>query len=273
MAAVRIVHFTDPACPFAFSAEPVRQRLRWHYGEQLAWEHRMIVLSEDPDEPERLAEGAPGLQRRYGMPIDPSPYPGPVISEPACRRVVAARLNAPGAEERLLRELRVRGMAGGILADPALLDAAAEAAGLDPSLVASWAESEEVELALQEDIRLARSPSAVARALDHKLSGAPGARRYPAPSYELSHGDRALSIPGFNPIEVYEAAIANLAPELDRRPPPESVEELLAWAGEPLATAEITLVCQLDPAEARSALSRVARPISAGAEFYWVLAA
>jgi hypothetical protein len=24
---------TDPACPFAFSAEPSRWRLRWHYGE------------------------------------------------------------------------------------------------------------------------------------------------------------------------------------------------------------------------------------------------
>ncbi|MGI8421524.1 MAG: DsbA family protein [Gaiellaceae bacterium] len=270
---LRIVHFTDPACPFAFSAEPVRRRLRWHYGEQLAWEHRMIVLSEDPAEPTRLAEGAPGLQRRYGMPIDPSPYPGPVISEPACRAVVAARLNAPETEERLLRELRVRGMAGGILDDPALLAAAAEAAGLDPALVSAWAESEEVEHALQEDIRLARSPSAAARALDHKLSGAPGARRYPAPSYELSRsdGDGAMSIPGFNPVETYEAAIANLAPELERRPKPESVEELLAWAGEPLATAEIALVAQLDPVEARNALSKVARAIPAGAEVYWSL--
>ena len=31
--------FTDPACPFAFSAEPVRRRLRWHYGDQLALDH------------------------------------------------------------------------------------------------------------------------------------------------------------------------------------------------------------------------------------------
>ena len=29
--------FTDPACPFAFSAEPARRRLRWHYGDQLRW--------------------------------------------------------------------------------------------------------------------------------------------------------------------------------------------------------------------------------------------
>jgi predicted DsbA family dithiol-disulfide isomerase len=47
---IEIVHYTDPACPWAFSAEPVRLRLLWHYGDALAWRHRMIVLSEDPEE-------------------------------------------------------------------------------------------------------------------------------------------------------------------------------------------------------------------------------
>ena len=37
MSQVSIELFTDPACPFAFSAEPVRQRLRWHYGDGLRW--------------------------------------------------------------------------------------------------------------------------------------------------------------------------------------------------------------------------------------------
>ena len=105
--------FTDPACPFAFSAEPIRWRLRWHYGDQLSWRLRMIVLTLEPGEAEKLAEGAPTLQRRYGMPIDPAPYPRPASSEPACRAVVAARLNAPAAEEALLRRLRVRSWPAG----------------------------------------------------------------------------------------------------------------------------------------------------------------
>jgi len=46
--------FTDPACPFAFSAEPVRQRLRWHYGDQLRWMSRMIVLTREPGEADKL---------------------------------------------------------------------------------------------------------------------------------------------------------------------------------------------------------------------------
>src|SRR4051812_34878305 len=105
--ALDVIHFTDPACPFAFSAEPVRTRLRWLYGDQLRWHTRMIVLTLEAGEAEKLAEGAPTLQGLYGMPIDPAPYPRPASSEPACRAVVAARVRAPRLEEPLLRRLRV----------------------------------------------------------------------------------------------------------------------------------------------------------------------
>jgi 2-hydroxychromene-2-carboxylate isomerase len=268
---LEITLFTDPACPFAFSAEPVRQRLRWHYGDQLEWALRMIVLTLEPGEAEKLAEGAPGLQRRYGMPIDPAPYARPVSSEPACRAVVAARLHAPEAEAPLLRRLRVRTMAGGLLDDPALLAAAARDVGLDPAELERWCATDAVRDALQADIDAARSPSPAARALDHKLGGPPEQRRYTAPSYEIARDGAAISVPGYNPVEAHEAAIAGLAPELVRRPKPATVEELLAWADEPLATAEVIAVTQLDAAVARAALSRVAHPIPAGADCYWTL--
>jgi predicted DsbA family dithiol-disulfide isomerase len=270
---LEVTHYTDPACPFAFSAEPTRLRLRWHYGDQLIWRTRMIVLTLEPGEAERLAEGAPGLQRRYGMPIDPAPYPRTASSEPACRAVVAARLNAPERAEPLLRRLRVRTMVGGLLDDPDLIASAACDVGLDPARLAEWCESAAVGAELQADIAAARAPSAAARALDHKLGGPREQRRYTAPSYELVRdpGGAPVTVPGFNPVEVYEAAIANLAPELTRRPKPQTVLELLAWAGEPLATAEVAAVTQLDPIAARAALSRVAQPLAAGADFYWTL--
>jgi 2-hydroxychromene-2-carboxylate isomerase len=266
---VEITHFTDPACPFAFSAEPVRFRLRWHYGDQLTWKTRMIVLTLEPGESERLAEGAPNLQRRYGMPIDPAPYPRPASSEPACRAVVATRLNGPAATEPLLRRLRVRVMAGGLLDDPALIVAAARDAGLDPAELERWCATEEVDRALEADIDAARTPAPAARALDHKLGGPRSQRRYTAPSYELRREGSLTVIPGFNPVEAYETAIANLAPELVRRPRTKDVGEILAWAGEPLATAEVALIAQLDPRDARAELSKIATPIAAGADFYW----
>jgi 2-hydroxychromene-2-carboxylate isomerase len=267
---VEVTLFTDPACPFAFSAEPQRRRLQWHYGDGLAWRHVMIHLTLEEGEAEKLAGGAPGLQATYGMPIDPAPLPRPADSGPACRAVVAARLHAPQAEALLLRRLRVRCMAGGLLDDPALLDAAARDAGLDPAQLQAWAAGDDVAAAFGQDVREARSPSPAARALDHKLGGPAHERRYTAPSMELRAGERTASVPGFNPVEAYEAAIASLDPGLARRPAPSSVEKLLAWADDPLATAEVALLLRVDAQAARAALARAgARAIPAGADFYW----
>ena len=251
----------------------MRLRLRWHYGEQLRWTTRMIVLTLEAGEAEKLAEGAGYLQPQYGMPIDSAPYSRPASSEPACRAVVAARLHAPELQEPLLRRLRVRVMLGGLLDDPELIAAAARDVGLDPQQLRDWCARDEVEAALQADIAAARNPVPSARALNHKLGGPGEERRYTAPSYEITSADgtEVIAVPGFNPAEVYETAIANLAPELERRPKPASVEELLAWAGEPLATAEVSLVTQLSPSKTRVALSRVARAHPAGADLYWTL--
>jgi predicted DsbA family dithiol-disulfide isomerase len=257
--------FTDPACPFAFSAEPVRQRLRWHYGDGLRWTARMIVLTREPGEAEKLAEGAPGLQRRHGMPIDPAPYARAASSEPACRAVVATRRHAPERAPALLRRLQVRVMRGGLLDDPALIAAAARDAGVDPAALAAWCASALVADDLEADAAAARRPSPAARALDHELGGPPGGRRYTAPTYVIG----GVTVPGFNPVEAYEAAIANRAPSLPRRPRPPSVEALLAWADEPLATAEVALVMQTDLAQARAALRPVAHWHPAGADGYW----
>jgi 2-hydroxychromene-2-carboxylate isomerase len=270
--ALAITHFTDPACPFAFSAEPQRLRLRWHYGDGLEWGTRMIVLTREKGEAEKLAEGAPGLQRKFGMPIEPSPYSRPASSEPACRAVVAARLNAPEGEDALLRALRVRAMAGGLLDDPGLIDAAAGDAGIDPGELAGWVAGEETGDALEADAAAARSPAPAARALDHKLSGPAGERRYSTPSYEIRDADGTLIVvPGFTPVEAYEVAIANLAPDLERRLVPDDVGKLLDWAPYPLATAEVMAITGLGEAHARPALARVAEAIPTGADFYWRL--
>jgi predicted DsbA family dithiol-disulfide isomerase len=267
---LQITLFTDPACPFAFSAEPVRLALRWRYGDALDWRLRMIVLTLEPGEDEKLAQGAPGLQRRYGMPIAPHPYPRSFSSEPACRAVVAIReyCGERGAA-LVLRALRVRAMAGGLLDDEQLIRSAGTEAGVYPSDLRHWMASAGTETALRADIAAARHPSPGARALDHKLGGPPEQRRYTAPSYELSNGERSISVPGFNPAEVYETAIANLAPDARRRDPPADVSELLNWADVPLATAEVVEIMQRSAQEVRDALAQVATPRPAGADMYW----
>ena len=66
-----------------------------------------------------------------------------------------------------------------------------------------------------------------------------------------------------------EAAIANLAPELARRLDPVSVEEVLTWAGIPLATAEVAAVCDREPPDVRGELARVASFQPVGVDGYW----
>jgi predicted DsbA family dithiol-disulfide isomerase len=279
---VHVREFTDPACPFAFSAEPALWRLRWLFGDGLTWELRMVVLSESPDEylakgftPERLSDGLKTLQGKHGMPIDWRLRPRMFATEPACRAVVATRLHSPADEWRILRALRVRHMAGEMLDDQATIDAAARDAGVDPHDLARWLEDPAVAEALREDKIAARRPSSASLAQVHKLaSTGDGGSRYTCPSLEFTGPDgRRIDVPGFQPVEVYEAAIANLSPDLPRRPAPESVEDLLEWAQVPLATVEVAAVMGIEPSDARAELARVAREDPVGPDGYWSLPA
>jgi predicted DsbA family dithiol-disulfide isomerase len=272
--ALTIREFTDPACPFAFSAEPARLRLTWLFGDQIEWQPRMVALSQSPDDyiakgftPEKQVAALEMIQRKYGMPIDTSRRPRMMATVHACRAVVAARLHAePGQDRALLRRLRIHAMAGELIDEPGVIARCAREAGIEPMMVfRAAADDPAVEVALQEDMAAARAPSAPSLALDHKLSadGQLGFR-YTCPSYEIERtggdglGWPRFDVPGFQPVEVYEAAIANLAPELERRPVPESVAEVLEWAGEPLAAAEVAAIREIDLAEADEQLAQVA---------------
>ena len=278
---IRISHFTDPACPFDFSAEPQKWRLKWLFGDQIEWRLHLVVLSQSPEEytdkgftPEVQSRALGVLQRRWHMPIDSSPRPRMSATVHACRAVVAARVHGPeGANEALLRRLRIRTMAGDLLDEPRTIALAAVEAGIDPGELREWVADPAVEDELRFDMTAARLPSRAALALDHKLAPAGmglDGRRYTCPSYEIEGPDgQRFDAPGFQPVEVYEAAIANLAPRLERRPEPESPEEVLEWAGEPLATAEVAAVCGSSIEDIQPELEQLADPMPVGPEAYW----
>jgi hypothetical protein len=205
------------------------------------------------------------------MPMDTTPRSRMAATEPACRAVVAARLHAPDAEDGLLRAFRVRHFAGDLLDDPQTVRGAAGDARLDPAQLESWMGEDEVQRVLAEDRALAREPSAAARVLDHKLADWSGGRRYTCPSYEIareSDGVR-VAVPGFQPFAAYDVVLANLVPGSERRDPPQAVLEVLEWAGEPLATREVAVVCDISHDEAREALGRVAVERHLGFDGLW----
>jgi predicted DsbA family dithiol-disulfide isomerase len=279
VAPVTITEFTDPGCPWAYSAEPARLRIKWLYGEHIEWHLRLVGLADSPDQyvsqgftPERQARAHADFAERYGMPFELTPRPRMSATVPACRAVVATRLHAPEREWPLLRALRVRAFAGSLLDEPATIEAAAGDAGIEAADLAAWLEDPATDAALAEDMRLSRHPSAAALALDHKLAGWSGGRRYTCPSYEVSEsGGSELSAPGFQPAAVYEALIANVAPGLARRPPPEDVRELLEWCEAPPSSAEVAEVLGIPIEQARAQLREVATLDPVGADGFWRL--
>jgi hypothetical protein len=80
-----------------------------------------------------------------------------------------------------------------------------------------------------------------------------------------------IAVPGFQPFAVYDVVTANLVPGVDRRPEPDSVEDVLRWTGTPLATKEVAVVCGIDFAAAREQLGRVAAEQHVGADGFWSL--
>ena len=281
MADVRITEFTDPGCPWAFSAEPFRRRLDWLYGDRVEWLPRMVVLAEAPEEYEAKGFDVAKQSRSFrkiaydhGMPIDTRERPRMSATAPACLAVAATRVHRPEKAQSLLRCLRVHHFSGQLLDEQATIDSAARDAGLDVAELAEWMRDPAGEEAMREDMALARRPSPAARVLDARLANWSGGRRYTCPSYEITRlsDGVTIAVPGFQPFAAYDVVFANLVPGVDRRGAPGSVEEVLAWAGTPLATAEVATVCEISREEAREALGRVAAERHVGADGFWTLA-
>ena len=110
---MQVIHYTDPGCPYAFSAEPTRLLLDWHYGDQLEWRTVLIVLSSTVEQleakgftPAKLAAYWSKLQREHGMPISGAERERLGVTRPACLAIAAARLHQPDAADALRRRRR-----------------------------------------------------------------------------------------------------------------------------------------------------------------------
>jgi predicted DsbA family dithiol-disulfide isomerase len=280
MAELTITEYTDPGCPFAWSAEPARWRLQWLYGDQLDWEVRMVGLAEDGSVYEdkgftaqRMSDSFRHLGALHHMPMDTALRPRMAGTVPACRAVVAVRRHRPELEWPMLRALRVLHFAGHLLDEPSTLAAAAERVGIEPAELEAWLAEPETEELLRQDMAQSRNPSAGALALSHKLARTETGHRYTCPSYEVTRDSdgASLSVPGFQPVAAYEVAVANLAPDASRREDPDDVREVLEWAGEPLATIEVATICATDLTDARERLGRVADEAHLGFDGLWHL--
>jgi protein-disulfide isomerase-like protein with CxxC motif len=257
MPRVSVTHFTDPGCPWAWSASPHLAALQWRYGDQLEWRHVMIGLTEHASQyeargytPLMMARGQVRF-RRFGMPFAPEPKDRVAGTSRGCRAVVAARLQAPERELAVLRALQfMQFTTTGVLdRDADLLEALRGVPGIDAEAVVAAIDSAEVLEAYEADRAEARTAAGGATEAQGKTASSDGPVRYTAPSliFRLTGDGRAdgptsLEAGGFQSLMVYDAMLANLDPTLERRDPPQDVAEVLAAFPDGLTTAEVAAV-------------------------------
>jgi protein-disulfide isomerase-like protein with CxxC motif len=248
---IDVTHFTDPGCPWAYSASPALATLRWRYGDQLDWTLVTIGLAEDSElyakrgyTPLRSAIGYTTF-RRYGMPFVVTPKTRLSATSPACRAIVATRLTAPALEYAAFRALQfAQFTTTGPFEDADTLRTALRGVdGLDADAVVAAIDDPEVREAYEADRARARTAAGSPTEFQGRAFNSDGAVRYTAPSLIFATEDgRSLEAGGFQPLEAYDVVVANLDATLTRRPPAEDPVEVLAAFAYPLATAEIAAI-------------------------------
>jgi 2-hydroxychromene-2-carboxylate isomerase len=249
---IRVTHFSDPGCPWAYSAAPAHAVLRWRFGDQLEWRLVTIGLTEQADQYVRRGYTPGGSARGYlrfrrrGMPFATQPRARVAATGLACRAIVATRLRSPEHEDAVFRALQFGWFTTPlVLDDPDDLAVALERVeGLDVEAIVGATESPEVEEAYQADRAEARSAAGTPTEAQGKTAQTDGPVRYTAPSliFERPSDGSRLEAGGFQPAEAYDVVLANLDPGLERTPPPEDPLEVLSQFPYGLTTYEVAAV-------------------------------
>jgi 2-hydroxychromene-2-carboxylate isomerase len=239
--------YSDAACPWAYSESPALHVMRWRYGDQLDWRLVLIGLTESAEQyvargytPLRGAHGQLRF-RRYGMPFSPQPKARVAATARACRAAVSARLLDPASEWRVFRAFQLANFTTPLLLDDEeqLRGVLRGLQGVDADAILARLDDPQVSEAYERDRAEARTAAGSAAELQGKAASSDGPVRYTAPSLALARNGLSLMAGGFQPVEAYDALVANLDPTLERRPPPDTPAPLLEHFTDGLTTQEV----------------------------------
>ena len=246
---ILVTHYTDPGCPWAYSAEPFIRALEWRYGDGLEWRVAMIGLAEDVRRyvdlgytGEKMTQWHIDYRDRFGMPFSTAPRERAAATGLACRLVVSARRQGHEAADAVLRAFRFSWFTDPRPHDSLeVLEPLVRAVpGIDADAVLAGLDDPAVEEAYVADKRLSRTilPPASAQG---KTANSDGEERYTAPSLTFELGDELLVAAGWQPLAAYDVCIANLDPSLPQRGP-EGPERTLPHFPRGLTTYELALL-------------------------------
>ncbi len=164
---------------------------------------------------------------------------------------MATRQQAPELEHEVFRALQF-----GWFTTPLVMEdhddlavALSRVDGLDVDAIVGAIGSDEVEAAYQADRAEARTAEGTPTEAQGKAARTDGEVRYTAPSLIFEHEGRRLEAGGFQHIEAYDVVLANLAPRLERTPPPQDPLEALEAFEYGLTTYEVAAVMNQDKNE------------------------
>src|SRR5215213_2719564 len=169
VSSLQVTHFSDPGCPWAWSASPALAALKWRYGDQLEWRHVMIGLTETGSvcEPREKVHG----------------------TWPMCRVVVATRRLQPEQEYAVFRALQFAQFTSTAFLedDRQLRDAIGWLPDVDADRIIAAAHDPETEALFEQDRDEARTAAGGATEFQGKSANTDGRVRYTAPSLKLSN--------------------------------------------------------------------------------------
>jgi protein-disulfide isomerase-like protein with CxxC motif len=251
VAVIEATLYTDPGCPWAYSANPALRVLEWRFRDQLSWRLVMIGLREEASEaavrtfdPDRALARWHVFGERYGMPFATGPKERPSGTGRGCRAVVAAGMLVPGSERSVLRALQIAYFAGSLYLDDAesIRDALQEVSDVDADRLATRIDAPEVVAEYDRQRAEVRSAAGSPAHAQDKTAVSDGLVRFTAPSVAFRRNEQTAVAGGWQPLLTYDTLLANFAPELERRPPAESPTPLLDFFAHGLTTAEIALL-------------------------------
>ena len=252
---LQVTHFSDPGCPWAWSASPAIAALRWRYGDQLDWRLVMIGLTENGAVYEKRGY-TPGSQargyrkfRHRGMPFATEPRERIHGTWPMCRVVVATRRLAPEQRVRRLPRAAVRAVHEHARSSRTRTSCATRSPGSPastPTRSSPPPPTPRPSALFEQDRDEARTAEGGPTEFQGKSANTDGRVRFTAPSLRFSNGETTLEAGGFQSFEAYDVWSRTSTRSLERRAPAEDAAEILPEFPDGLTTAEVAQIMAED---------------------------
>jgi predicted DsbA family dithiol-disulfide isomerase len=243
-APLKVLEFTDPACPWAWGSEPKFRWLRSAIGDQADWRRVFGVLFDDAEDdpaPDPAAEAAwyqkfiDDVCRHTGAPAARRLEWVCLTSWPASLASVAALRQGEVVADQVLRRLREQTFVQGRPADTdaAVLAALEGLACLDLDRLSVDIGSAEVLAQVQADRALARRPDPEVGLVDGEgphpgqAKELPDGSRYAFPTLIFEGPEGRAVVPGWRPLAEYVGAVHRVAPNIRCRVEPSDAETAL----------------------------------------------